>query len=427
MKKNKLFLKLMIKNKNNLYSIIITLFILISFSFVFFELSANNALKNNYSLGYTPFTPLSMFFNVLDMIAFLVIALCSLTLIEVYKGFIEKNIKENSIFRASGYSDIRLSILYCFVFIVLCMLIIPIALLSGYILTCIVHFFLFKYLQIASSIYIVDSYIFSGIFILILALIIWITLFTMGYFYRKNLLELLNEARGERKENLPLIQVSVKIYLFVFFLGCLDIIMSLFDNALPVGGIIFVCLTLKKVNLYLVQRIKKFISKKDCINIVAIGESKDFLQKNSWFIYLYQISIIILSYVLIYMCSLQSDQIIDMLAYTICSIFLSSCLVYKYFLELHKSSYTYKYCYLLGYSNNQMLKIKKKIFNYIINFIFFIPLIFQIMLFFSQIFFNNKHMVSIVYILVLEFLIFCIVKIIVYRHSRHIRGESYEQ
>src|SRR5699024_12317664 len=94
---------------------------------LFFELSSNNALKNDYISGYTPFTALSLFFNVLDVIALLVILLCSLTLIEVYEGFIEKNLKENSIFRACGYSSIRLSLLYCFLFIILCILIIPFA------------------------------------------------------------------------------------------------------------------------------------------------------------------------------------------------------------------------------------------------------------------------------------------------------------
>src|SRR5699024_11346659 len=53
---------------------------------LFFELSSNNALKNDYISGYTPFTALSLFFNVLDVIALLVILLCSLTLIEVYEG-----------------------------------------------------------------------------------------------------------------------------------------------------------------------------------------------------------------------------------------------------------------------------------------------------------------------------------------------------
>lgn len=161
MKKNRLFIKLMIKNKNNLYGIIVTFFILISFSFIFFELSSNNALKNDYISGYTPFTALSLFFNVLDVIALLVILLCSLTLIEVYEGFIEKNLKENSIFRACGYSSIRLSLLYCFLFIILCILIIPFALICGYILTCIIHFFLFSYLHINISVFAIDTYIFS--------------------------------------------------------------------------------------------------------------------------------------------------------------------------------------------------------------------------------------------------------------------------
>lgn len=431
MKKNRLFIKLMIKNKNNLYGIIVTFFILISFSFIFFELSSNNALKNDYISGYTPFTALSLFFNVLDVIALLVILLCSLTLIEVYEGFIEKNLKENSIFRACGYSSIRLSLLYCFLFIILCILIIPFALICGYILTCIIHFFLFSYLHINISVFAIDTYIFFGIFVLTLVLVTWVTLYTIGYFYRKNLLELLNEARGEKKGEMPLIEISVEIYLFVFVLGFISVIISLLNNDPPVSGIILICLTLKKVNLYILHIIKKFLSKRNPINIVAISECKSFLQKSSWFVYLYQVAIIVSSYVVIYMCFMKSDQIIGIIAYTVSSIFLASGLIYKYILEINKSVYVYKYCYLLGYSSDQILKIRKKTFSYIIDFVFIIPLIFQVIVFIAQFLINNYHTFSILYILILEFLIFNILKIIVHKYSKHIynsymRSELYD-
>ncbi|MFR7590117.1 MAG: FtsX-like permease family protein [Longibaculum sp.] len=279
MEKNKVFIKLMAKNKTNLYSIIITYFILIMFGFIFFELSSNTALKNINNLDYALFTPISLFINVLDLIALLVIVLCSLVLMEVYKGFIEKNLKENSIFRTCGYSSIRLSILYCFVFIVICIFILPFAIFGGYILTYILHFFLFKYLQINSSIYVIDNYIFIGIFLLTIVLITWVTLFTIGYFYRKNLLQLLNEARSENKESLPLIQISAKVHIFFFIIGWIDLIFSLLFNQLPISGIFLICITLKKINLIISNIMQNFFSKKNHITIVAISECKYFLQK----------------------------------------------------------------------------------------------------------------------------------------------------
>lgn len=60
------------------------------------------------------------------------------------------------------------------------------------------------------------------------------------------------------------------------------------------------------------------------------------------------------------MCFMKSDQIIGIIAYTVSSIFLASGLIYKYILEINKSVYVYKYCYLLGYSSDQILKIRKK-------------------------------------------------------------------
>lgn len=417
MGKNKLFLRLMIKNKNNLYSIVITFFILIMFGFIFFELSSNAALKNADSLDYTLFTPISLFINVLDIIALLVIMLCSLILIEIYKGFIGKNLTENSIFRTCGYSSVRLSILYSFIFIVICIFIIPFALLGGYILTFILHFFLFRYLQIDSSIYTIDNSIFIGIFLLIMILIVWITLYTIGYFHRKELLQLLNEARGTITESITLIQVSIKVYVFFFVIGWLILIGSLLFKSSPFLGIFFICITLKKINFYILGIVQKFISEKNCVNIVSMNEAKEFLQRNSTFVYLYQMSIMIVSYILIYMCILKSDQLICLIACSVCLVFLSSCLVYKYFLETNKSKRVYDYCYLLGYSSRQILGVKKQTFNYIINFIFLIPTLFQVILFFLQIILYNYPMIPIIYVLLSEIIVYVMVKLIIYKYQ----------
>lgn len=425
MKKNKTFLKLMVKNKNDLYSIIITFFLLIMLSFIFFELSSNAALKNINNLDNPIFTPILLFISVLDLIAFLVVILCSIILTEIYKGFIEKNLKENSIFRICGYSGSRLSFLYSTLFSILSIIIVPIAILGGYFLTIVIHLFLFEYLNIHSSIYIIDSYIFVGIFVLTIVLNFCVAIYTIGYFYRKSLIQILSEARGNKKETLPLIQISIKIHCFFFIIGWINVISSLFLKSTPVIGVLLICITLRKLNVYITNKINKLLPHRNCINTVAISECKYFLQKNNWFIYLYQVSIIISTYILIYICVLKSDCIIGLIAYLVCIFTLSCSLIYKYFLEIYRSTYVYNYCCLLGYSNSQILEIIRKTFKYIITFIFIIPAIFQSILFSLQIIINNYSLNIVLFILVSEVIIFEIMYLIIHKYNnrKHLKGE----
>lgn len=419
MKKINIFYKSIFNNKRDMLSLFLTYFCLFSFAFVFFELSANQYLKNDIFLLKKPlFSPINMFFSTLDIIAFVVMILCSLVLFELYNEFIKKNVRENSIFRICGFSIIDLSFLYVSVFIIISIFSIPIGLFLGYGFTIIIHYLLFNFLNINESIFLIDKIIFVGLISLVLLLIICVAMYTAGYFYKNQLINILNgNINNEYDTNVLYKKITIqssKNKNLLIIAGFFILVFELFQSNSPTLGTTLICIGLYKNDKSIVQYIHKKKIKNSATRIVSIGNAKMFIQKNINYIYVLQLSIIFLSFIVTYDCYLKSDQLVGILAYVLTFIFMCMCLAYKILLNIFLKKNIYVFCNLLGFSFKKILLIVKKEINYILLKVLLIPMMYQFFLLVFMIKINVEISIIIISIIFVSILIISIVRKFLY-------------
>ena len=372
-------MKMLKKEYKKTFMYAFTLMFTIAACLIFFNIMANDTLVvKEVVRGGGSWAQVSV--PVTTGLAFLIIIFCSAMIIFANNFYLTKKTKELAITTMSGasFGDMNFYLIYQNLAITL--VVMPLGLLLGYVFCILSNYVMYDYLNISSSIFIVDGEAFFNTFVTILSMIGALIIYSSGYVYRHDIQFMLSTQTVNKHEDKRIIKLPKIFYLVVYISGILLMLFSEYSISVFIFPCIVGILGAGGVMSHVLPDVFARIKKKKLIThqilLVSISNLAYSLKQSIFLVSLYCISSTSMIALLVSQQNDIKNFIMAVIGFVITVVLLSLGILYKYFSEAIQRKILFFNLYKLGYTRDKIKKIIKfeVIYYYLI--ITLIPLVY---------------------------------------------------
>lgn len=396
-----------------------TLMLAIAASFIFFAILSNDLLTVPQAVsGGGSWSSVQI--PVSSGLAFLIIIFCSAMIIFANHFYLTKKTKEFAITTLSGLNFIDMTLYLTYQNIVIMLIVMPFGLLLGYLFSVIAQAIMYYYLNIHSSIFIINSIAFFNTFATVCSMIFALIIYSSGYVYRHDISDMLSTQTVNEHEDKRIFKFPKTFYLMIYFFGIILMLFSTYSinvfvfpcflGVLGVGGIMKYVLP----DIFSYLKRKKYMA--DQIMLISLSNLVYSLKKSIFLISLYCISSTTMIALLVAVQNDIREFVSVCIGLIITVILLSVGIFYKYSSEAIQRKIFFFNLYKLGYTSNKIKKIIKwEVFLYYLLMIM-IPIIYIVIILIRCYLHGDMTIGFGVVLLLVEILPTCFVGLMTYYH-----------
>lgn len=364
----------------NYHMLLITMVFALSCSFVFFDII--NYEPDLYG-QFIEFTSLFDIFSFSTILGFIVVIFCAFMILNSYIYLLKKETREIAIMSIAGASGIKIAkyLVYQAIFVIIISF--PIGLLIGYIFSVICRIIFSSLFTIRVSIYMINFNAFLSTIVTTLVILFTIILYSSGYIYRNQIIDLLNEIKQKEVQDRRLLRFPYLFYIIIYLFGIFimmsaDSISSVFFGAFV--GIAGAGGTIRYLIPRLITKYKKKFAISNSVKLVSVSFLSNSLQRSITLISVFCIFSIVMLALGISKINSGIDFAIFIIGYIAIIILILSSIMYKFVNDSIIRKDSVLHLYYLGYQKYQIVKIMiEEVAGYFI-FITLIPLAYQIII-----------------------------------------------